>query len=217
MPRVTLVSAGLFHSMAVTEAGTLYSWGSGTNGRLGHGDTVMTLRPRPVEALADVDIVGASAGSGHSVAVSASGRLFSWGQGYAGRLGHGNQAVQLHPQLVHSLCRETVVSASAGSEFTVAITKKGAAYAVGMGDMTGVMWWGRGWERVGGSLKSLEPTRIKAISDVHVSEASAGDAHTILRTSLGEVFTFGSGTLGQLGHGDFREQLTPKQVALPQP
>ena len=73
-------TAGLFHSMAVTEAGALYSWGSGTNGRLGHGDTVMTLRPRPVEALARADSVGASAGSGHSVAVSASGRLFSWGQ-----------------------------------------------------------------------------------------------------------------------------------------
>ena len=39
--RATQLSGGLFHSLAVSEHGDLYSWGSGTNGRLGHGDTVM--------------------------------------------------------------------------------------------------------------------------------------------------------------------------------
>ena len=172
LPRVTLVSAGLFHSMAVSEAGELYSWGSGTNGRLGHGDTVMQLRPRRVEALSDVDVVHASAGSGHSLAVSSRGQLFTWGQGYAGRLGHGNQETKLRPQLVEALTRECITSAVAGSEFTVALTSRGAAYSFGMGDMTGTVWWGRGWE--GYSLKSLEPVRIKALSEVHIAGAAAG-------------------------------------------
>ena len=212
MPRVTLVTAGLFHSMAVSESGSLYSWGSGTNGRLGHGDTVMQLRPRRVEALGSVEIVSSSAGAGHSVAISSSGELFSWGQGYGGRLGHGNQAVQLLPQMVEALRREAITSAVAGSEFTVALTAKGAAYSFGTGDMTGSMWWGRGW--AGGSLKSLEPVRIKALSDVRLTEAAAGMAHTLLRDSSGQVFTFGAGHQGQLGHGNFKEQLVPKAVEL---
>ena len=33
MPRCVHLSAGLFHSMAVSEEGALYTWGNGTNGR----------------------------------------------------------------------------------------------------------------------------------------------------------------------------------------
>ena len=126
MPRVTLLSAGVFHSLAVTEGGALYSWGSGTNGRLGHGDTVMRLRPRRVEALGDVDVVHASAGSGHSLAVSAGGALYTWGQGYNGRLGHGNQETKPQPAIVEALLSHTIRQAVAGSEFTIAVTDKGA-------------------------------------------------------------------------------------------
>ena len=126
MPRVVELSAGLFHSLAVTESGALLSWGSGTNGRLGHGDTVMRLRPRRIEVLADVEIIHASAGSGHSLAVSASGQLYTWGQGYNGRLGHGNQETKPQPEVVEALLGVSVTQAVAGSEFTIALTDKGA-------------------------------------------------------------------------------------------
>jgi len=210
LPRVVQLSAGLFHSMAVTEGGTLYSWGSGTNGRLGHGDTVMQLRPREVEALASVDVVHASAGSGHSVAVSACGALYSWGQGYSGRLGHGNQETKPQPALVESLSRQKITSAVAGSEFTICITARGAAYAFGNDDYTGTVWWGRGWE--GGSARALLPARIKALDEARVDQAAAGNAHALLRTDRSEIFTFGSGEHGQLGHGDLKESLLPRKV-----
>lgn len=70
--------------------------------------------------------------------------LFSSLSGYAGRLGHGNQETKPRPQLVEALTRECITSAVAGSEFTVALTSRGAAYSFGIGDMTGTVWWGRG-------------------------------------------------------------------------
>ena len=36
LPRIVMLSAGLYHSLGVAENGSLFSWGSGTNGRLGH-------------------------------------------------------------------------------------------------------------------------------------------------------------------------------------
>ncbi len=42
---VIAVSAGSFHSLLVTSIGTAYSFGSGDNGRLGHGDTSNKFTP----------------------------------------------------------------------------------------------------------------------------------------------------------------------------
>ncbi len=211
-PRVVLLSAGLFHSLAVTEGGSLYSWGSGTNGRLGHGDTVMQLRPRRVEALAELDVVDASAGSGHSVAVSSTGVLHTWGQGYNGRLGHGNQETKPQPAEVEALFGQHITRAVAGSDFTICVTERGAAYSFGNGGNTGTMWWGRGWE--GGAPCLLEPARIKELADLRIDLLAAGSAHAMLRSTSGALFTFGAGAHGQLGHGDLQEQLVPKKVEL---
>ena len=46
--------------------------------------------PTLVSGLSGKDIVSISCGSSHSAAVSASGELYTWGQGNYGRLGHGN-------------------------------------------------------------------------------------------------------------------------------
>ncbi len=35
---VKLLACGWRHTVAVTQAGTVYSWGRGVNGQLGHGD-----------------------------------------------------------------------------------------------------------------------------------------------------------------------------------
>ena len=55
----------------------------------------------------------ASAGTGHSVAVSAEGELYSWGQGHNGRLGHGNQETKPQPALVEALLLQTITSVRA--------------------------------------------------------------------------------------------------------
>ena len=194
MAQVTL-AAGLFHTLGISDSGALYSWGSGTNGRLGHGDTVMQLRPRRVRALSSVDILVASAGAGHSVAVDACGRMYTWGQGYNGRLGHGNQETKLQPALVQAMLGMHVVSAATGCEHTVALTREGELFSCGTGDCTGLVWWGRGWE--GGSTRSLVPTKIKSLSDKRVTELAAGSLHTLARTDSGEPSPHGFRELGE--------------------
>ena len=48
--RVVAVSARGMHSLAITADGSVWSWGYGALGQLGHGDTQDQLLPKKVEA-----------------------------------------------------------------------------------------------------------------------------------------------------------------------
>ena len=80
---VLMAACGNSHTLAVTKAGTLWSWGVGDDGRLGHNDDNNRLVPTQVEAqhFGRAKIVSAAAGESHSGAVTQHGCLYTWGQG----------------------------------------------------------------------------------------------------------------------------------------
>lgn len=213
--RAVQLSGGQFHSLAVTEEGELYSWGSGTNGRLGHGDTVMQLTPRRVCALPR-RVKTASAGSGHSLAVLESGELYSWGQGYAGRLGHGfgagaagrlghgNHETKLEPALVEAIQAHPIVHAVAGWEFSVAVSARGAVFTFGAGDCAQL--------GLGDTKHETLPVLVTALHQSVVKEVAPGNRHCLARTATGELYTFGTGAHGELGHPTHAELWLPKQL-----
>ena len=81
----------------------MFSWGEGDDGKLGHGSRNNQDRPRVVEALRGKQVVEVSAGGAHSAAITALGRLYTWGKGRYGRLGHGDYDDQLKPKMVDAL------------------------------------------------------------------------------------------------------------------
>ena len=80
--------------VAARESGAMWSWGRAEKGQLGHGDEENQLRPKHIVALTE-RVVAVSAGSYHSLAVTASGTLFSCGSGMFGKLGHGDTETRL--------------------------------------------------------------------------------------------------------------------------
>ena len=74
-----MVACGIAHTVAVTEEGTVWSWGY--RGKLGHNDDRDRLAPARVgqERFGGAKIVTADCGHGHSAAVSEDGGLFTWG------------------------------------------------------------------------------------------------------------------------------------------
>lgn len=83
------ISAGGWHSTAVSNKGELWVWGRGEYGRLGLGDGLASSRLRPckVEGLEQHYIVQASAGGTHTMCLTKEGIVFTWGRGSYGRLG----------------------------------------------------------------------------------------------------------------------------------
>lgn len=91
---VTAISASWTHSLALLEDGSVYAWGYGGNGELGHGGFSERLVPTPVGVgndggIGDRAAVSIAAGSYHSAAVLEDGSVYAWGQGNAGQLGNG--------------------------------------------------------------------------------------------------------------------------------
>lgn len=56
-----------------------------------------------VEELRDKDIIDISCGGAHSAAIARSGKLYTWGRGRYGRLGHGDGEDRNIPKLVSRL------------------------------------------------------------------------------------------------------------------
>ena len=72
--------------VALSEAGHVFTWGLGWHEQLGHGDREDQQAPRQVEAgrFGAEMVVFVAAGIFHTVAVTAGGRLYTWGLGELG-------------------------------------------------------------------------------------------------------------------------------------
>jgi len=56
------------------------------------------------------------------------------------------------------------------------------------------------------------PRVIESLRGKEVVDVAAGGAHSACVTSAGELFTWGKGRYGRLGHGDSDDQSRPKLV-----
>ena len=56
------------------------------------------------------------------------------------------------------------------------------------------------------------PTKIETFAGQRVVAVSAGVSHSIARIADGNVWIWGYGGSGRLGHGDEQEQLLPKKI-----
>lgn len=172
--RVVCACAGVAHSLVVTAAGALFSFGSGVAGRLGHGDMATCSRPQRVAALEGEWVVGVAAGAAHSLALTAAGRVFSFGRGENGRLGLGDVADRLLPRRVRMASADRrVVRVAAASRHSLAITTSGALFT-----------WGRGrGGRHGASVADeLRPKRLEALADIAVMDVALDDYTLVVRT-----------------------------------
>ena len=121
-----LCFAGCDFSMALTKKGTVYTWGSGRSGKLGHNCTTDESTPRVVEGLCGVTCIAASAS--RAFALTHKGEIFSWGLRYMRRLGGGN--VMLRSSKVPRLMNEmkNVMIVCTGSSHSLALTRQGNDY-----------------------------------------------------------------------------------------
>ena len=123
-----LVSASSSHTAAVKTDGTLWTWGRGTNGRLGTGNILNRSSPVQVGALTNWSKV--SAGNYFTASVKTDGTLWTWGYNGIGQLGDGTTLDRSSPGTVAS-GGTTWCSVSAGSRHVAAIKTDGTLWTWG--------------------------------------------------------------------------------------
>jgi len=98
--KISAISCGANHSLAISFGGNLYTWGSNRLGQLGLAHTEDRFKPMIVEALQGTKVVAIAGGGDHSGALaeipskSSSGRVtqkqcYLWGSNTKGQLGLG--------------------------------------------------------------------------------------------------------------------------------
>ncbi|XP_039118003.1 PH, RCC1 and FYVE domains-containing protein 1-like isoform X2 [Dioscorea cayenensis subsp. rotundata] len=213
---VSSISCGPWHTAIVTSSGQLFTFGDGTFGVLGHGDRSSVSVPREVGSLKGLRTVRAACGVWHTAAVvevlagnsgsshCSSGKLFTWGDGDKGRLGHGDKESKLVPTCVAALVEPNFCQVACGHSLTVALTTSGHVYSMGSS-----VYGQLGHPQADGKL----PVRVEGkLLKNFVEEISCGAYHVAVLTSRTEVYTWGKGANGQLGHGDTEDRNSPTVV-----
>ncbi|XP_073275101.1 PH, RCC1 and FYVE domains-containing protein 1-like isoform X1 [Primulina huaijiensis] len=210
--RVAKVTCGTWHTALITSTGQLFTFGDGTFGALGHGNRENILYPREVESLSGLRTIAVACGVWHTAAVVevivtqssasvASGKLFTWGDGDKNRLGHGDKEPRLGPTCVSGLIDYNLHKIGCGHSLTVALTTTGLVFTMGS-----TVYGQLGNPQSDGNIPCLVEDNIKG---EYVEEISCGAYHVAVLTSKNEVFTWGKGANGRLGHGDVEDRKTP--------
>lgn len=208
---VVSVACGQDHSVAVCASGQVYSWGAGGEGQLGIGLTTVSKVPRPrpvpIPSPLPITVIQVACGNSHSLALTKGGQVFSWGFNSHGQLGLGKEvALQPIPALVRSLIGVPVTQVAAGGTHTLALTLPGLVYCCGA-NKAGQLGLNRVDEKGRFNICAVPALRVLGVSFI-----SCGEAHSAVLTKGGQVFTFGEGSQGQLGHNASANELLPKLV-----
>ncbi|KAM9020913.1 X-linked retinitis pigmentosa GTPase regulator [Ara ararauna] len=202
--KTKLAVCGRNHTLVYTEKGNVYAAGGNSEGQLGLGDTEERTTFHLIRFFTNQHkIKQLAAGSYTSAAVTEDGQLFVWGDNSEGQIGLADEACVSIPCQVD--VGKPVSSVSCGYYHSALITGDGELYTFG--------------EPENGKL-GLMPEQLKnnrvpqpvmGIAE-KVNKVACGGEHTVVLTET-NVYTFGLGQHGQLGHGTFIfETSVPKSV-----
>ncbi|KAL2334859.1 hypothetical protein Fmac_016072 [Flemingia macrophylla] len=213
--QIAFAACGPWHTALVTSTGQLFTFGDGTFGVLGHGNRENVPYPREVESLSGLKTIAVACGVWHTAAVVeviathsgtsvSSGKLFTWGDGDKNRLGQGDKDARLKPTCVPALIDYNFHKIACGHSLTAGLTTSGRVFTMGS-----TVYGQLGNPESDGKLPCLVGDKI---AGELVEEIACGAYHVAVLTSKNEVYTWGKGANGRLGHGDIEDRKTPALV-----
>ena len=200
---VIAISAGGGHVVALKRDGTVWAWGANDDGQLGDGTKgepfTGRATPMPVRNLANVTAI--SAGGRHSLARTADGSVWAWGDNDRGEIGEGGSVDVLLPLRVFGITNAVHIAAGVGHSY--ALTSDGTAWA----------WGANGYAELGDGTFTDRPTPIRLAGLEGTTSVATGFLHSLAVRGDGTIVAWGNNEYGQLGDGTTQQRLTPSPVA----
>ena len=210
------LSCGHFHSLALSQDGAVYSWGSGVMGLLGHGTEEDGSMPRPVEALGPAAGSGAVAkvacGPFQSAAVTKRGELYVFGWAALPappqRPDDQESSSSTPPQMPSTFHTKPNLVKTLPQGLRVVGVACGC-YAIAAWSTSGkLLTWGKGGGGQlghGGVRDESAPRIVQGVELEHVVEAAFGGSAKpevgvlLVRSSSGTLHSCGCAANGRLG------------------
>ncbi|CAI5792526.1 Hypothetical predicted protein [Podarcis lilfordi] len=183
------LALGYEHAVLLNTEGALFSWGGGRHGQLGHGELESRTEPQLVEALYGVPLVDVAAGGWHSAGISEAGDLYVWGWNETGQLALPSKSV--------AESRATTAEVKRG-DMELRLTEQEAAQGPCKAAFISIQAF---------------PALLDMPDGADVCKISCGSRHTAAVTCTGELYTWGWGKYGQLGHGQTASSDEAKRVS----
>jgi alpha-tubulin suppressor-like RCC1 family protein len=123
LSNIVALSAGTYHSVALTADGHVDAFGDNANGQLGNGTTTSATTPVQVKGTGGTGLLSnvqsLSAGFYFSEAVTSDGHVSAWGQNNYGQLANGTTSDSSTPVTATGIAN--VSGVAAGGDQTLAI------------------------------------------------------------------------------------------------
>ena len=194
------VDAGFDHSLVLLNNGELYVFGGNDNGQLGLGDQESRTEPELLEGLKNVKTF--SAGRYYTLVLLNSGEVYAFGNNRMAQLGLGDTRERHSPEKIN--IPDPVNDISAGGFHSLFLLENGEVYACGSNYV--------------GQLGIDSTTTISITTPVKIEiggkakAIAAGYDFSLVLLENGDVYSFGNGDSGRLGHGDYSRQIKPKKI-----
>ena len=201
------ISAGGYHSLGLTSAGVMYSWGANFNGFLGDGTG--TDRSSPVTIAGGITTWSqVSAGAIHTAAITTGGVMYAWGKNSYGELGDNTTSSRSSPVTVVggiTTWSQVACGGHTGQAWghSLALTSAGIMYA-----------WGRNnYNALGDNTTTNRSSPVTVVGGItNWSQIQTGRGGSMGLTSTGIIYTWGSNILGMLGDGTDIDRSSPVTI-----
>ena len=199
------ISCGAYHTAALKDDQSIWTWGYNYYGQLGDGSTVPTSTPVILDTNYDWNYV--SCGANFTAAIKASDKsLWTWGFNQYGQLGNGYSG--------SGTDQSSPVQISGGGQWSAVSCGYSHAAAIDYSTKELYLWGHNNYGQLGlGNTADQNTPNLLASSEQWLY-VSCGDFHTAAIKLTGELFLWGGNFYGQLGTGNYTNYSSPVQTVV---
>ena len=210
------ISAGVNHTIALKNDGTVWSWGDNTYGQLGDGGVLTSETENPIQVSGVngskylSDVVDIASGTYFSIALLKNGNVVAWGLNNDGQLGNIGE-ISRKPVFVMDYNGNKlsgIVGISASRNHAIAVRADGTVFTWGSND----------YGQLGNNTKTSSAYAIQVLDSTgndylkDVVQVSAGAAYVSVVKNDGTVWSWGAGASAQMGDGARTQRSLPVQA-----
>jgi alpha-tubulin suppressor-like RCC1 family protein len=232
------IACNAFHSVAIVDSrgakSSLYTWGGGQYGKLGHGDESNLTLPEAVEYFAPSReaktgyVVSVSAGLHHTVCITNNGNVYGWGYAVGYRCGSMVASEKARfcakPRIMRELHELKIVDKRNLARIrrvqrldafpNAEVISTGKTHTLALADGDVYSWGKNSYGQLGNGYHalSMNPVVIVFPREIPIMSIACGGFHSLAVDESGNLYSWGLNDRGQLGYESDKIERTPRLV-----
>jgi len=206
------LACGMSHSLAISLDGRAYVWGTNNYGQCGFPLTIPKIsKPQLIESLIQTPLKAVACGGAHSIVISHTGQVFSWGLNSLGQCGFDSSSEKIVPQTPIKTGFDSPIKAvTCGLGHTIFLNENGAVYVCGW-NINGQLGLGDMY-KTSQTVKTPTKLDLAKFGNSQIIHAACGGNHSVFITATGGAYSTGLNSSGQLGLIHMNDVCIPTKI-----